>query len=51
MNILLVEDDTGIADVLRRGLEAFGHPVDWVSTPGRRSNGWISITTISSFST
>jgi DNA-binding response OmpR family regulator len=34
MNILLIEDDTGIAEVLRRGLEAFGHPVDWVS------HGW-----------
>jgi len=37
MNILLVEDDTGIAEVLQRGLEAFGYPVDWVS------HGWEAI--------
>lgn len=34
MNILLIEDDVGIAEALRRGLQAFGHPVDWVS------HGW-----------
>jgi len=37
MNMLLIEDDVGIADVLRRGLEAFGYPVDWVS------HGWEAI--------
>ncbi|SIS69120.1 response regulator transcription factor [Insolitispirillum peregrinum] len=34
MNLLLIEDDTGIARFLQRGLSAAGHQVDWVARGG-----------------
>lgn len=44
MNILLVEDDVGIGQVLRRGLESLGHPVNWVT------QGWEAIELIGLYS-